>query len=97
MNLKKTLLIAATFLLLGNTAADTNPDYWAEGGQGWNVTYQHGNNEEYCEEIYWEDEYNCIDWEDDLEEISQKRCEELVFDSTREKCFELLSANINSN
>jgi hypothetical protein len=44
-------------------------------------------NEEYCEEIYWEDFHNCIYPEQD---VTQKMCETEYFDQAQEICFKML-------
>ena len=59
-------------------------------------TIHHGtdsykDNEEYCEEIYWEDYDNCIDWYNPDLILTEKLCDSIIFESTKQICFEKLA------
>jgi hypothetical protein len=81
---KRLTALMIGFTLFSGVALANDGDgggYWVE---------EYANNEEYCEEIYYEDYDNCGDWEDSRIELTPDFCESVVFESTKERCFKEL-------
>ena len=77
------LILSGLGLIIAATLQTSEPEN--HGADGYN------DNEEYCEEIYWEDYDKCIDWRNPDLILTEELCESIIFKSTRRICFKKLA------
>ena len=103
INIKKLMLTSMTFAMLlaqplaaevcknldWNDAASLRQCQEEMASYGPDV---YETNEEYCESIDWEDEYNCVV---PGQKVTEKFCESIPFEDTQEVCFRALKKQSN--
>ena len=88
MKIRKSAIVAAIALSFSGSAIaeDLESDVCDYG------TSAECSNEMYCESIYWEDYDNCVTPQT---KVTEKFCEEIPFEDTKRKCFEILEEATN--